>query len=270
MHKHSKARYKRETMNIYVCIKQVPDTETKIKLTSDQTGIDVTGIKWIISPYDELAIEEGLRLRDKNPGSTVTVLSAGPARVVEAMRNALAMGADSAIHVDLPENADNNWVAKSLAGALKKESKVDVIFTGKEAIDDGAAQVSQLIAQYLDISYVTVVLGAEYTATSVKCKREIEGGSFEIVESNFPVLIAAQKGLNEPRYASLPNIMKAKKKEVKALKASDVGTSEGDQKIRYKNFQLPPPKQVGKKITGDPATQAKELVRLLHEEAKVV
>ena len=257
-------------MNIYVCIKQVPDTETKIKLNADQSGIDSSGIKWIISPYDELAIEEGLRLRDKNPGSTVTVLSAGPARVVESMRNALAMGADSAIHVDLPETADNNWVAKSLAGALKKENKIDIIFTGKEAIDDGAAQVSQLLAEYLGISYITVVLGVEYSATGVKCKREIEGGSFEIVEAPLPVLIAAQKGLNEPRYASLPNIMKAKKKEVKVLKPADVGTSEADQKIRYKNYQLPAPTQVGKKITGDPAAQAKELVRLLHEEAKVV
>lgn len=257
-------------MNIYVCIKQVPDTETKIKLNADQSSIDTTGIKWIISPYDEFAIEEALRLRDKNAGSTVTVLSAGPARVVEAMRTALAMGADSAIHVELPETADNNWVAKSLAGALKKESKIDVIFTGKEAIDDGAAQVSQLVAEYLGISHVAVVLNAEYLPSGVRCKREIEGGSFEVVEASFPVLIAAQKGMNEPRYASLPNIMKAKKKEIKVLKASDVGTSETDQKIRYKNYQLPPPKQAGKKISGDPAAQAKELVRLLHEEAKVL
>jgi electron transfer flavoprotein beta subunit len=114
------------------------------------------------------------------------------------------------------------------------------------------------------------VLNVEYGATSVKCKREIEGGAFEMVEAPMPVLIAAQKGLNEPRYAKLPDIMKAKKKEVKMLKAADVGVSDADQKIKYKNLQLPPPKQAGKKIAGDPATQAKELVRLLHEEAKVV
>jgi electron transfer flavoprotein beta subunit len=122
----------------------------------------------------------------------------------------------------------------------------------------------------MNIPVVTVVLGAEYGAGTVKCKREIEGGAFEMVEMPLPALIAAQKGMNEPRYASLPNIMKAKKKEVKALKAADVGASDADQKIRYKNFQLPPPKQAGKKIAGDPATQAKELVRLLHEEAKVI
>jgi len=257
-------------MNIYVCIKQVPDTETKIKLNADNSGIDTTGIKWIMSPYDEFAVEESLRLRDKNPGSTVTVLSAGPARVVETIRTALAMGADQAIHVELPETADNNMVAKALSGALKKEAKVDIVFTGKEAIDDGASQVSQLTAEYFGMPYVTVVLGAEYSATQVKCRREVEGGAIEVVVASYPVLIAAQKGLNEPRYASLPNIMKAKKKEVKCLKMADVGVTEADQKIRYKNYQLPPPKQAGKKIVGDPATQAKELARLLHEEAKVI
>jgi electron transfer flavoprotein beta subunit len=257
-------------MNIYVCIKQVPDTETKIKLNADQSGIDTAGIKWIMSPYDEFAVEEALRLKEKNAGSTVTVLSAGPTRVVETIRTALAMGADNGIHIDIPETADNNMAAKALAGALKKESKVDIIFSGKEAIDDGAAQVSQLVAEYLDISYVTVVLNVEYSANSIKCKREIEGGAFEIVEASLPALVAAQKGMNEPRYASLPNIMKAKKKEVKGLKMADAGVSEADQKIRYKNYQLPPPKQAGKKLSGDPATQAKELVRLLHEEAKVV
>ena len=263
-------RYNDKIMNIYVCIKQVPDTETKIKLNADQNGIDTTGIKWIMSPYDELAVEEALRLKEKNAGSTVTVVSAGPSRVVETIRTALAMGGDTGIHVEIPETADNNLAAKSMAGALKKESKVDLVFTGKEAIDDGAAQTSQLIAEYLEIPCVTVVLNVEYGASAVKCKREIEGGAFELVETPLPALIATQKGLNEPRYASLPNIMKAKKKEVRSLKMADVGTSESDQKIRYKNFQLPPPKQAGKKIPGDAAAQAKELVRLLHQEAKVV
>jgi electron transfer flavoprotein beta subunit len=257
-------------VNIFVCVKQVPDTETKIKLNGDSTGIDPAGIKWIMSPYDEFAVEEALRLKEKNAGSTVTVLSAGPARVVETIRTALAMGADNGIHIELPETADNNMAAKALAGALKKEAKVDIVFTGKEAIDDGAAQVSQLTAEYADLPYVTVVLQAEYGAGAVKCKREVEGGSFEMIEAPMPLLIAAQKGLNEPRYASLPNIMKAKKKEVKMLKDTDVGVSAADQKIRYKNLQLPPPKQAGKKIAGEPAAQAKELVRLLHEEAKVV
>ncbi len=257
-------------MNIYVCIKQVPDTETKIKLNPNQSGIDTTGIKWIVSPYDEFAVEEALRLKEKNPGSTVTVLSAGPSRVIEAIRTALATGADQGIHIEIPETADNHLTAKALAGALKKETQVDLIFTGKEAIDDGASQVSQLVAEYLHLPCVSVVNSIQYGNQTVQCKREIEGGSIEILESSMPVLIAAQKGLNEPRYASLPNILKAKKKEVKSLKLGDIGVSEADQKIRYKNFQLPPPKQAGKKISGDPTAQAKELVRILHAEAKVV
>lgn len=256
-------------MNIYVCIKQVPDTETKIKLNADSSWIDTAGVKWIMSPYDEFAVEEALRLKEKNAGSTVTVLSAGPARVVEAIRTALAMGADNGVHIEIPETADNAYAAKALAGALKKEAKVDIVFTGKEAIDDGAAQTSQLIAENFGMPCVTVALNVEYGG-SLKIKREVEGGAIEMIEATMPILIAAQKGMNEPRYASLPNIMKAKKKEVKALKAADVGVSDADQKIKYKNFQLPPPKQAGKKIPGDPAVAAKELARVLHEEAKVI
>ncbi len=257
-------------MNIFVCVKQVPDTETKIKLNADSSWIDTAGVKWIVSPFDEFAVEEALRLKEKNAGSTVTVLSAGPTRVVEAIRTALAMGCDNGIHIELDERSDNNSAAKAIAGALKKEAQVDLVFTGKEAIDDGAAQTSQLIAAYLGLPCVTVALAIEYGANSLKVKREVEGGAFEMVETSLPAVVAAQKGLNEPRYASLPNIMKAKKKEVKLLKGADVGVSDSDTKIRYKNFQLPPPKQAGKKIAGDSATQAKELVRVLHEEAKVV
>lgn len=257
-------------MNLIVCIKQVPDTETKIKLSADSSGIDPAGIKWIMSPYDEFAVEEALRVREKNAGSKVIVISAGPARVVETIRTALAMGADEGIHVDLTEGADNNMTAKALAAAIKKEAQTDIVYFGKEAIDDGAAQVAQLTASYLDLPVATVILNIEYSAGKLRCKREVEGGAFEILEVPTPCVIAAQKGLNEPRYASLPNIMKAKKKEVKALKSADLGVTDSDRKIKLKNFQLPPPKQAGKKIEGDAATQAKELVRLLHTEAKVV
>jgi electron transfer flavoprotein beta subunit len=257
-------------MNIIVCIKQVPDTEAKIKLNADSSGIDTTGFKWIVSPYDEFAIEEAIRVREKNPGSTVTVFSAGPARVAEAIRTALAMGADNGVQVEVSETADSALVAQALGAAILKEGKPDLVFTGKEAIDDGASQVSQLVAEKIEVPYVTVVAGIEYSGTTLKVRREIEGGAFEVIQIQTPCLIATQKGLNEPRYASLPNIMKAKKKEIKILKLSDLGVSESAQKIRYKNFQLPPPKPPGRKIEGEPAAQAKELVRLLREEAKVI
>ena len=257
-------------MNLYVCIKQVPDTETKIKLNGDSNGIDTTGIKWIMSSYDEFGVEEALRFREKNAGSTVTVISAGPDRVVDALRTALAMGADNAIHVELPDTADNAFTAKALSGALKKEPKVDLVFFGKEALDDGAAQVPQLVAAHLSIPAVTVVCGIEYSGTTLKCKREIEGGSYEMVEVTAPAVVAGSKGLNEPRYATLPNIMKAKKKEVKAVKLADIGVSSADQKIKFKNFQLPPAKQAGKKLEGDATAQAHTLAAALHTEAKVI
>jgi electron transfer flavoprotein beta subunit len=258
-------------MNIAVCIKQVPDTETKIKLNGDSSWIDLAGIKWIISPYDELAIEEAIRFKEKNGGTPlVTVFTVGPTRTNEALRTALAMGCDSAVQVDASETIDNFLAAKALAGAIKKEGAFDLVFCGKEAIDDGAAQTTQLISEFLGFPCLTVVLGIEYGAGTLKCKREVEGGAIEMIETPTPVVIAAQKGLNEPRYASLPNIMKAKKKEIKAYKLADVGASESDQKIKYKNLQLPPPKQAGKKIAGQPAEQAKELAQLLRNEAKVI
>lgn len=257
-------------MNIYVCIKQVPDTETKIKINADASGIDTAGIKWIVSPYDEFAIEEALRVKEKNAGSTVTVISGGPDRVQEALRTALAMGADNAVWVELPDTADSFLTAKALSGALKKESSLDLVFFGKEAIDDGASQVAQLVASFLGLPSVAVVQNIEYSGKSLKCKREVEGGSLEIVETPLPCVVAAQKGLNEPRYASLPNIMKAKKKEIKALKSADVGVASSDQKVRFKNYQTPPAKQAGKKLSGEPAAQAAALAKLLREEAKVI
>jgi electron transfer flavoprotein beta subunit len=257
-------------MQIYVCIKQVPATDTKIKINAGANGIDTTGIKWIMSPYDEFAVEEALRVREKNPGSLVTVVSAGPARVSETIRTALAMGCDSAVWIEAPEDIDSNQAAKALAGALQKEPKADLIFTGKQAIDDDCAQVSQLLATFLEIPYVTVALGAEYASGSVTVKRETEGGTTEIVTMPMTCLIAAQKGMNEPRFATLPNIMKAKKKEIKQYKMADVGVTDSDRKIRLVNLQLPPAKQPGRKLAGEPPQQAKELVRLLHEEAKVI
>lgn len=257
-------------MNIFVCIKQVPATETKIKINANGTGIDTTGIKWIMSPYDEFAVEEAIRVKEKNAGSTVTVVSVGPQRVTETIRTALAMGCDNAVWVDAPEDIDSFQVAKSLAAVLKKETKADLVFAGKQAIDDDCAQVSQLLATMLEIPYVTVALNAEYGADKATVKRETEGGTLEVIELPKPCLIAPQKGMNEPRFASLPNIMKAKKKEIKQYKMADLGVTDGDRKIRLVNLQLPPAKAAGKKLSGEPAAQAQALVKALREEAKVI
>lgn len=257
-------------MKIFVCIKQVPDTETKIKIAADGKGIDTAGIKWIVCPYDEFAIEEAIRFREKNAGAQVTVVSAGPDRVAEALRTALAMGCDEAIHVSTPENADSYLTAKSLARAIEKNGPAHIVFTGKQAIDDDAAQVHQAMAEFMNLPGVSVVLKAEYGASSVKLEREVEGGNLERYEVTTPCVIAAQKGMNEPRYASLPNIMKAKKKEIKKFALSDLDISADSVKIQYKNMGLPPERQACKMVSGDIAAQAKELARLLHDEAKVL
>lgn len=256
-------------MNIYVCIKQVPDTETKIKISGN--AIDTSGIKYIMCPYDEFAVEEAIQFKEKNSGATVKVVSAGPERVKDALRTALAMGCDEAIHVDIPENADSYVTAKALAKAIEKEGEPHIVFTGKQAIDDDAAQVTQAMAEFMGLPGVTVVLKAEYSDNSVKVQREVEGGTLEVFDNvPTPCVIAAQKGMNEPRYASLPNIMKAKKKPIKAMTMSELDMND-EAKLVYTGFEMPPEKSGCKMVDGGSvAEQAANLVKLLHEEAKII
>lgn len=258
-------------MKIFVCVKQVPDTETKIQLKSDRTGIEESGIKWVLNPYDEFAVEEALKVKEANAGATVTAVSVGPkGRVVDALRTALAMGADDAIVIDATEALDPLATAQALARAIKKEGTAAFVFTGKLAIDDNSAAVSQMVAEFLDIPHVTVVSKIAYEAGQITAEREVEGGAREIFMVKTPCLLAANKGLNTPRYASLPGIMKAKKKPVKELSLADLDLSPASSKVKYKNFELPAEKPAVKMLSGDAGTQAKELVKLLMNEAKVL
>jgi electron transfer flavoprotein beta subunit len=256
-------------MKTYVCIKQVPDTETRLQIKPDKSGIEEAGIKWVMNPYDEYAVEEALKVREAK-GGTVTVLSVGPkSRVVEALRTAMAMGADDAIVIDAAGILDADQTARALAGAIMKEGAADLIFAGRLAIDDNAASVPQMLAERLDLPHVTVV--TKFTiGDTLTVERESEGGAREVYAIKGPCVIAANKGLNTPRYASLPGIMKAKKKPLKEFTLSDVGVTEAQGKIRLKDFQLPAEKPAVKMLSGDAATQARELVRLVIEEAKVL
>lgn len=257
-------------MKIFVCLKQVPDTETKIKITPDQSNIDTAGIKWVMNPYDEYAVEEANKLRDANPGSQVFVISVGPkARVVDSLRTALAMGADEAIVVNA-EGLDNFATAKVLAEAIKAEGGAQVVFTGKLAIDDNSSAVSQMVAEFLNIPHTTVVSKFTYGAESVVVERDIEGGAKEVVQMMNPSLVAANKGLNMPRYASLPGIMKAKKKVIKEIEASALNITTSNNKVTYSGFTLPAEKPAVKMLAGDASAQASELVKLLRDEAKVL
>ena len=257
-------------MKIFVCIKQVPDTETKIKITPDQTGIDTAGIKWVMNPYDEYAVEEAIKLRDANAGSQVWVLSVGPkARVVESLRTALAMGADEGIVVN-GEGLDNFATAKALAEVIKAEGGAKVIFSGKLAIDDNASSVSQMMAEFLNVPHTTVVSKFAFTPENVTVERDIEGGAKEVVQMMTPAVVAANKGLNMPRYASLPGIMKAKKKVIKEIEFASLNIPASDIKVKYTGMTLPADKPAVKMLSGDASAQASELVKLLRDEAKVL
>jgi len=256
-------------VNIVACVKQVPDTEAQIKVKPDGSGIEEGGIKWVMNPYDEFAVEEALKLKEKS-GGEVTVVSVGPARAMETIRTALAMGADKGIHISDPtlDGADGYTTAAALAAAIKGIPH-DIIFCGQRAIDDDSAQVGAILAELLGIPQVTVVTKFELTDGAVKVIRPIEGAQL-LIGCPLPALVTAQKGLNEPRYASLPGIMKAKKKPVDVKDAAALGVS-AQSKARVVRFVPPPARAAGKIVCGDdPAAKAAELARLLREEAKVI
>lgn len=258
-------------MKVFVCIKQVPDTETKIKLRSDSNGIDLAGVKWVMNPYDEYAVEEAIKIKESGKAANVTVFSVGPkARIVDALRTALAMGADDAVAIDAPEDMDPSATAKALAAAIKAEGESLCVLTGKLAIDDNAASVSQMLAEHLNVPHATVVSRLEINDSASVVEREVEGGSREVLQLRLPALIAANKGLNTPRYASLPGIMKAKKKPIKELSLDALGCDATDIRVRYKNFELPTEKPPVRMLSGEVSEQVKTLVRLLRDEAKVV
>lgn len=256
-------------MNIIACIKQVPDTEAQIRVKADGSGIDETGIKWVMNAYDEYGVEEALRLKEKH-GGEVTVVSLGPARAMETIRTALAMGADSGIHISDPalEGSDAYVTASALAAAIK-QVPYDIIFCGQRAIDDDAGQVGSILAELLGIPQITAVTKVDVEGASVKAIRPIEGAQL-LIESALPCVITAQKGLNEPRYASLPGIMKARKKPVDVKDAAALGIAT-DRKLKALKFAPPPARPPGRIISGDnPAAKAAALAKLLREEAKVI
>jgi electron transfer flavoprotein beta subunit len=264
-------------VNIVVCIKQVPDTETQIKIASDAKSIVTDDIKWVMNPYDEFGVEEALKIKEKF-GGEVTVVGLGPKRVTESLRTALAMGADKGILIsdDALTGSDGIAVAKALAAAIK-DLNCDLIFTGQRGVDDDMGVVGAVLAGMLDMPSLSVIDKVEVAedGKSVKVNRPIEGETL-VIEANLPALITAQKGLNEPRYASLPGIMKAKKKPLEEKTLADLGLDpsefgEGARKLKILEMTPPPAREAGKIIEGEtPQEKAAELAKLLHEEAKII
>ena len=258
-------------MKIAVCIKQVPDTETRIRIAPDGKGILESDVNWIVSPYDEFAIEEALRIKEAKGGEVVLV-SLGPHRVQSALRSGLAMGADSALHLKDPlfEQTDTLGTAWALATALKPQAP-DLILMGQQGVGGDNAQVPGLVAEILGLPQVTMAVKIDLQDGKATIEREIEG-AHETWDVTLPAVVSAQKGLNEPRYASLKGIMAAKKKLIETKGAADLGLTPERlaPKTRVVALELPPSRSAVKMIEGDADTQVKELLRLLHEEAKVI
>jgi electron transfer flavoprotein beta subunit len=259
-------------MKIVVCVKQVPDTETRIKIAPSGDGIAEGEVNWIVSPFDEFALEEALRLREARGGEVVLV-TVGPERAQAALRSGLAMGADSAVHVkdQLLDAADPAAIGAALAAAVKTLAPVDLVLTGQQGVGGDHSQVPAILAERLDLPQVTVAVKIEVGEATAIVEREVEGGR-EVWETSLPAVISAQKGLNEPRYASLKGIMAAKKKSIRVLDGAALGLDAAAlaPKVKVVALELPPARPPVRLIEGDAATQAAELIRLLHEEAKVI
>jgi electron transfer flavoprotein beta subunit len=258
-------------MKIVVCVKQVPDTEARIKIAPDGKGVAEGDLNWIVSPYDEFAIEEALKLKEAK-GGEVVLISVGPDRIQSALRNGLAMGADSAIHMKDPlfENLDSHGTAWALAAAIKPLGP-DLILAGQQGVGTDNSQVPGMLAEILDLPQVTVAVKIEVTESKATVQREIEGAT-ETWETTLPAVLSAQKGLNEPRYASLKGIMAAKKKPITVMDAAAAGLKAEDlaPKTRVVSMEMPASRSAVKMIEGDADTQVKELLRVLHDEAKVL
>jgi electron transfer flavoprotein beta subunit len=260
-------------VEIAVLLKQVPATESMILVAEDGVSIKTGDLKWVINPYDEYAVEEALRIREAQ-GGTVTVFSVGTDKTVEAIRTALAMGADSGVLVKDPATAgcDAIGIAKILAAALR-QGAYDLIIAGHRAVDDDLNLVGPAVAEYLDIPHISMVIAQEIADGRIRCRRTVEGGTM-VLETPLPALFTTQRGLNDPRYASLPGIMKAKKKPLAVRTLADIGIdlqTLAAPLTRIRSLAPPTPRKAGRMIAGDsPEEKAAALVKTLHEEARVI
>ena len=249
-------------MNIVVCVKRVPDTETRVRIAGSGTDIDPNGVKFVVSPYDEFALEAALRTKEAAGSGQITALSLGQASSAETLRQALAMGADAAVLLEGETSTDGLATAKALASELAERDDSLVLF-GVKAIDDDQQQVGPMVGTLLQRPCVTSVSTFELDGDLVRCRREVEGGT-EIVEVSLPAVLTMTKGPDEPRYPSLKGIMAAKRKPLEQ-KAAAVAAA----RLTTESLVLPPERAAGK-IVGEGSEAVPELVRLLREEAKVL
>ncbi|HYN06786.1 MAG TPA: electron transfer flavoprotein subunit beta/FixA family protein [Vicinamibacterales bacterium] len=253
-------------MKIAVCIKQVVTREWQVRINESKTWVRDQDASWELNEPDAYALEESLRLREKH-GGEVIVVSAGPARVTQVLREALARGADRAVHVqgDHLATADGFTVADALASALKDEA-VDLVLTGLQSDDQGFAQVGVVLAEKLGMAHSTIIMDVQVEGSSLKVKRELEGGWFQWISMPLPAVLTIQSGINQLRYATLKGIMAAKKKEIRAV-AAPAGAAA---RQRIVSIDVPEKSKRTRMIGGSPSEAAAELVKLLRDEARVL
>ena len=245
-----------------VCIKQVADTETRVKVAGDGRSLDPAGVTWIMNPYDEFAVEQALKVKEAAGAGEVIVVSLGGAGVPTTLRNALAMGADRAIHLKADATPDPLQVARALAAAIR-DLGAQIVWFGRQAVDDDASQVGPMVAELLELPAVTAVAAFALDGTKATVERDIEGGR-EVIEVTLPAAFTTDKGLNEPRYASLKGIMAAKKKPIEEKPAEL-----GEPGLEVVGLALPAARAAGR-IVGQGVEAVPELIRVLREEAKVL
>jgi len=260
-------------MNILVFVKRVPDTESRIRIQHETRTIAEEGLNFVISPYDEYAVEEALRLKESK-GGAVRVVSVGRDESVAILRKCLAMGADEVLLVKdgSPESYDGLRTARIIARTVERRlAGADLLLFGKQSVGADNSQVPAMVAELLGLPQATVVTKLEIDGSSATALREIEGGMEKVVLS-LPAVVTAQKGLNEPRYETLKGIMAAKKKEIPSVTLEELGFGPGDlvSAVETIGLDVPAARQAGKILQGDPAETARELVRLLRDEAKVI
>jgi electron transfer flavoprotein beta subunit len=259
-------------MNFLVCLKQTFDTEEKIVLKNGE--ISEEAVEFIINPYDEYAVEEAIRLKELH-GGEITILTIGPDRAEQALRSALAMGADKAILVeteDLEDELDEHSISQLIHAAIQEqEDEYDLILCGYMAVDDGSAQVGPRLAQYLQIPHVSTITKITIAGNEVSLEKDIEG-DVEHIQTHLPLLVTTQQGLNDPRYPTIPGIMKAKRKPLTRFEIDDLSISEQaiSAKTAQKEVFLPPQKQAGQILKGSIEEQVTSLVEKLHKDAKVI
>jgi electron transfer flavoprotein beta subunit len=256
-------------VKIGVFLKQVPATDTRIKINAGGTGIETGGVKLEINPYDEHALEAALQLKDKKIANQVVIISIGGAGNDQRIRDGLARGADTGVWIEGLEGADSLTVAKALAAAAKAEG-VSLLLAGKQAVDDDNAQVPAMVAELLGWPQALVISELTVDGGAFQATRDIGGGLRQVVKGALPAVLSADKALNTPRYASLPGIMKARRKPIAKKSAADLGVAVGEPLVADANWGLPPERPAGRILEGEPADVVAELVNLLRTEAKVL